>query len=652
MKYRKMGHASVDFIKSVMSKTLSSIEHRKDIDGLRCVAVMAVLLNHFTFGPTGGGFVGVDIFYVISGYLITGILQKEIDRSGTVSIIGFYERRARRIMPAFFATVMICLLYGYAVLMPSEYFLLGKQAIFSTMFVSNIFLYLTTDYFSDLSVTLPLLHTWSLAVEEQFYIFFPIVFLMMKRSCGKTTPLILWLLAILSLALSQWQVLNDKDAAFYLLPARAWELLVGSLLAVGAVPLVAARIWREMASATGFILIAIGVLMYDRNTPFPGVTALLPCLGTGLIIWSGSLRETTPTLVARALSVAPVQFVGLISYSLYIIHWPIVVFYRMQVHYSLNLMDKCILLISSITLATLLWRWVETPFRNKLLAGDRRGIFRFSCAGMAVTAAISGAVLLTKGAESRLTPEQVRIASYLDYDDTEQFRRGRCFITYREQFAKDYDRAHCLQPEPDRPNYVIFGDSHAADLWTGLNQVFPDKHFMQATVAGCSWNVYGVDRNCRELFDFFEKQWHPDQRIDGVILSFRWNPKLKDQIPRYVALARRLSGKVYYVGPSVEYNFSLPRVLVKSAMKNAPELVARDRAFMGALGPRERDEQIKSAVLTAGASYVSAYDALCPRDQCATLTSDRVPVQFDYGHLTSGGAILVAKAWKDGGTFP
>ncbi len=345
------------------------MNHRRDIDGLRALAVLPVILYHAGVEFFSGGFVGVDVFFVISGFLITGIIKSEVD-AGRFSVINFYERRARRILPAFFMIVAVTAGVGWFTMLPEDYQGFAASAIASALFVSNMFFWAQADnYFDAPAETKPLLHTWSLAVEEQFYLIFPVAILVImffiSRYRRKDAMLVLIIAAatLLSFAVAVWATSHKPVAAFYWLPSRAWELMLGSLLALGAVK-PARRQWHaEAAAFIGVAFIVAAIFGYSRTTPFPGLSALLPTLGAAGILYAG--LDGRATVAGRGLSLLPFHFVGLISYSLYLWHWPLIVFNKIYFGEETSPAVVAGVILASFVLATLSWRYVEGPFRKK-----------------------------------------------------------------------------------------------------------------------------------------------------------------------------------------------------------------------------------------------------------------------------------------------
>jgi peptidoglycan/LPS O-acetylase OafA/YrhL len=471
--------------------------YRRDIDGLRAVAVLAVVFYHAGLGFPGG-FVGVDVFFVISGFLITSIIIKEL-KNGTFSMVNFWERRVRRILPASIVTLMVVFIAGWFLLLPSAFLDLSKSVISQVLFVSNIYFWRTTNYFSPASEQKPLLNTWSLAVEEQFYFFFPLAVIavwwawtrwqknkpdrilgttnhtnlhekveppitpidtdgskepdlrlvgqagaafsnphtsQLARDCANTAPTsfasipapsdtsysppatspggdsrrraLFWLfaaVALLSLGLSIWGVKAQPYATFFLLPTRAWELLCGAMLAV-----VPARSWRlshwvsQAMAGVGLIGILVPVFFYSHSTAFPGIAALPPCLGAVLLIWANG-NPLQPTWAGRLLSLKLLVFVGLISYSLYLWHWPIFAFFRYWelVPYSSGF--RFALVGAGFVVAVASYYFVEQPFRRKVVFQPRREVFLAALCGSSLLLIAGLGVLSLGGAPTRFAEE-------------------------------------------------------------------------------------------------------------------------------------------------------------------------------------------------------------------------------------------------------
>jgi peptidoglycan/LPS O-acetylase OafA/YrhL len=365
------------------STTGASPTYRPEIDGLRAVAIIPVLLFHASLPGFSGGYVGVDVFFVISGYLIARQILSDVSR-GTFSLVEFWTRRARRIIPAVFVVVLACLIAGYILFFPNNYYDLGKSAIYQSLFISNIYFWLHTGYFDGPAETQPLLHMWSLSVEEQFYLCIPIFVITLSRMRPLWKVASVGTLLLGSFAISMWQVNVQPSASFFLLPSRLWELLLGCMVAKletkGLSNAFKCKAWVvEMASAIGFAAIALAVSLFDSTTHFPGLAALLPCGGAALIIYSNSRGRTA---VGRFLSFPLAVWVGLISYSLYLWHWPILSFARYASLDPLPQFEALALLVICVPISWCSYRWIETPFRRG--AHFRRPIVVLSASGLAL----------------------------------------------------------------------------------------------------------------------------------------------------------------------------------------------------------------------------------------------------------------------------
>ena len=342
----------------------TAMTYRREIDGLRALAVVPVIFFHAGFQTFSGGFVGVDIFFVISGYLITSIILAE-KQAGNFSLIRFYERRARRILPALFVVMFACVPFAWVWLLPAEMNSFSQSLVAVSAFTSNIFFYLKTNYFESAAEQSPLIHTWSLAVEEQYYVLFPIFLVLTCRLGKQWTLAMLAIVAMISLGIAQWGSFTHPAFTFFLLPTRGWELLVGALVAFFLFARESdttkkTRISQSF-SVIGLLLITYSILAFDKQTPFPGFYALMPTIGAALII----MFATQQTFVGKVLGSKLFVGVGLVSYSAYLWHQPLFSFAR---HRSIVEPSKLLLLaltVLALLLAYFSWKYVETPFRKR-----------------------------------------------------------------------------------------------------------------------------------------------------------------------------------------------------------------------------------------------------------------------------------------------
>ena len=344
------------------------MQYRAEIDGLRALAVIPVVLFHAGIVGFGGGFVGVDIFFVISGYLITSIILSDQQKE-RFTLAGFYERRARRILPALMLVVLLSTIAAWYLLLPTELVDYGKSVASVGVFASNILFWTQSNYFAQTSEFIPLLHTWSLAVEEQFYLIFPVFMIWTVASTKSKRLITLVVVGLVSLIFCEWAWRNAPEANFFLAPSRVWELLVGVFCAFYLQqPRLHSSLIKQLGSLAGFLMLIYSIGFYDKTIPFPSLYALVPVLGTALII----LFTDKDTLVGRLLSLPFIVGIGLISYSAYLWHQPLFVFARLNSLDELGVPTLLGLSVLAFVMAYISWRWVEKPFRNRNWLSQRQ----------------------------------------------------------------------------------------------------------------------------------------------------------------------------------------------------------------------------------------------------------------------------------------
>jgi peptidoglycan/LPS O-acetylase OafA/YrhL len=489
------------------------LQYRKEIDGLRAIAVLPVILFHAGISGFSGGYVGVDIFFVISGFLITSIIIEDLAKD-RFSIVDFYERRARRVLPALTIVLISTTIAAY-IFMPAYFLKQYSQSLVSVMtFSSNVYFFLTSGYFSTISDHKPLLHTWSLAVEEQFYLFFPVmVMLLWSRVKNWILPIIV-LLSVISLVCAQVLVsINAVDANFYLIFSRAWELLFGSIVAFVSLQKLSLPRWKsDILSCVGLLMVVFSIAFFDEKTPFPSFYTLIPVLGTCMII----LFATPKSYVARYLGSRIIVFVGVLSYSLYLWHQPLFAFLRLKTIGEPSFSVFIGAIVATFILALVSWKFVEQPFRNRVKF-DRIAIFRLTTLSIIMFTVIGLSGHLKQGFEHRFDT--------VNYADTIKFspKRDKCHTR-----GIDF-----LQPSEactyfgQNITWASFGDSHTVEpayaLATRLKPY--DNGLVQLSFSSCApalkFDVkrLGCSKWINDSLDYLEE----NKNIKNILLGFRYS---------------------------------------------------------------------------------------------------------------------------------
>lgn len=498
-------------------KNQLTISYRPEIDGLRAVAVLPVIFFHAGFETFSGGFVGVDVFFVISGYLITSIILSDL-RADKFSLVRFYENRARRILPALFLVLAVSFFIGWFMLFPEDMEDFSKGLIATVGFVSNFFFWNRTGYFDTAAELNPLLHTWSLAVEEQYYFLFPLFLMALWRKAAPKIGLALCALGVASLVAAEVALRVDREAAFFLLPFRLWELAIGGyaayfLLKRPPVPMPAVR---ELAGAAGLALILGAVFLFDEHTPFPGLYAVVPTLGTALII----LFVSPSTLVGRLLSSAPFVGVGLISYSAYLWHQPLLAFARYRSLSEPPLWAVLAICVITFVLAYFSWRFVEAPFRRKQEGFSRRTIFLASLAGGLCLSGLGVAGLTTDGFKGSFIAglDERQKAVWDGRGEASAQRRPPCHFAITGGTAPSLEAKFLACAKTHGKAIVILGDSHAMDLFNAAAATWGAPFIVSSAIAGCRPDGTSKLETCH--YDDFEQFLirHKDA-VDRVIYN-------------------------------------------------------------------------------------------------------------------------------------
>jgi peptidoglycan/LPS O-acetylase OafA/YrhL len=484
------------------------MNYRPEIDGLRAIAVIAVILCHAGFKQFGGGYVGVDIFFVISGYLITSILLAELEKN-TFSLLDFYERRLRRILPALFGMLFFCLPFVWFFLTPDAIKSFSESLVAVTVFASNILFWNTSGYFDTSSEFKPLIHTWSLAVEEQYYLIFPLFLLLTKKIGRQWVVGLLGVAFLVSLTTSQWLSANHPSFNFYMLPTRGWELLIGAFIAFyhkrHNIKNRNSNI-ESLASFLGCLLIAYSIFVYNDQTPFPSIYTLAPTIGTALIV----IFTTDKTVVGKLLSSRPFVAIGLISYSAYLWHQPIFAFHRLINPKDPNLLLMGILAGLSLVIGYLSWKYIESPFRKKGKF-SRKNIYFFSILGSVffILIGVTGIIISEKVSQPSVNLQKI-------YDSSHDFST-----------LKDLK---VLGNEKNMSG-VLIGDSHAESLGLALNEILEGANLgvKPLLAIGCPpvrglyrFDIPSIGEGCNATYISTYNEILSNQSIKFVIIAARF----------------------------------------------------------------------------------------------------------------------------------
>ena len=633
------------------------LAYRPDIDGLRAVAILAVLFYHAQMPFFSGGYIGVDVFFVISGYLITHIILRDC-AGANFSLLGFYERRVRRIVPALVPVLVFVIVAAAVWLLPYEVKQASRSVLSALTFTANFEFWRQSGYFVPSARFTPLLHTWSLAIEEQFYLFYPLPLIFLAKRSKRTLGISLGCLFMGSLAMSLWATRYHEDAAYYFTPSRAWELLMGCLLVLCPVRVGMPRWLREVMSLSGIAAILYSVMTFSSNVRmyFPAPAALLPCLGGALLIHAGSLG---PSLVTRALSWRPVVAVGLLSYSLYLWHWPFFVFAHIWHIWAFGVpVDRSVrvlLILLSLVVAAISWKWIEQPIRNRKVLVMRKPLFAAAgaCAACIGVVALFG---LMSGWAGRVKPEAAQIAEIAGYRQrpiaTELFGPKTCHVTH----IRSYDAGICFHPQVGVSNILLWGDSHAGHFSRILSQFLQrnNGHLLQATYAACKPFLNKAPTISDECLQFnrMVAKVAADMPIDVAVISAQWamgGAFAKDpvgraqwfaEIGRTVKLFQDRHIPVILIGQSPRYLVPLPFLLSRAVEEGRPLGPTADKY----LDPRVFAWEPRMKAMFGnmpGVTYVSVLDDMCPEGHCSPFAKGNVPMFFDTEHYTLEGAQMV-----------
>lgn len=449
-------------------------DYRTEIDGLRAIAVMAVVLFHFGYPGFSGGFIGVDIFFVISGFLITRIIVGEYEAAGRFDFANFYVRRVRRLFPALLATLAVSAVAAAFIFSPEHLKRFARELMTSATFVSNILFFSQEGYFDVSKEYKALLHTWSLSVEEQYYLVAPLLLIWILRSRRAALPFILLGVGIASLLLAHF--ISDRPAVFFLTPFRAFEFVIGATLVWTGHLRPAGRLAREAMPIAGLAMMGAAIHLFTEATRLPGVLTLLPTVGAALVIQAGRTRAID-WLLCNPLSV----WIGRISYSLYLVHWPLLVFYGYALARPLAPADRIGLLVASLAMAAALHHLVEQPFRATRAPGRNRAFLGGAAAGGALSLVLGISIIVGQGWPWRLPPDTASLLANTHRSIELQTECQYASPTIDAALQARFDR--CAAEEGKA--VLVFGDSHGANLFWALSFNGTRRHVIAIQDGGC-----------------------------------------------------------------------------------------------------------------------------------------------------------------------
>ena len=625
--------------------------YRPDIDGLRAVAVLLVVCHHAFPQALKGGFIGVDVFFVISGFLISTIIFQSLEQ-GAFSFLDFYKRRVKRIFPALSLVLIASFVCGWFVLLPADYKQLGKHMAAGAAFVSNFAFWSESGYFDSGSKLKPLLHLWSLGIEEQYYIFWPFIVLYAWKRKISLFKVCLVLLA-LSFAINIFTAKNNAVAAFYSPLSRFWELLIGSVLAYSSLQTAKtpkSTNVNNWTAWTGVALLAIGVYFINPERRFPGFWALFPTLAAYLLIKAGPKAWFNQVVLSNRLFV----WVGLISFPLYLWHWPLLVFAEIKLG-ALGISTKLGLVALSILLSWLTYRFVERPIRFGNLIVETKKIPLVLCAILLAIAMLGGYTYQRDGFGLRF-PKFIQALLNNQPKLDEGWRTGQCIL---DQGHPSSEFSPICVDKDKRPLLFLWGDSHAAALYPGLKHLQDTGAYSfgvaQRTGAVCPPIIGDARPWCNEInADSFKliKELKPEI----VMMYAYWSHGLDGKggfaglydLTKLDATVAELKKagvkKVILMGPSPYWKNSLPHNIVETWKKTKTVAKPPLRMSYGDFGLLAElpiyDKQMREIAKRLDISYISGVDFLCNKDGCLTRDSeDGVKVaSVDYGHLTVDAA--------------
>ncbi|MBQ0798948.1 MAG: acyltransferase [Porticoccaceae bacterium] len=647
----------------------SNLSYRAEIDGLRAIAVISVILYHAQMVLRGtdwfeGGYIGVDIFFVISGYLITRIILSELQANNSFSFLNFYERRARRILPMLFVVIFVSIPYAWKKLLPFDLIEYAESILASLFFGSNFFFYFnTTEYGADSALLKPFLHTWSLGVEEQFYLVFPVFAIIAFKFFRKYFLAILIFLSLSSLLFSELMEVRNSNLNFYLPFSRFWELAVGSVLAYRELNCKSREdiFLRRLLPMVGLFLIAYGVLFFDEKTPHPSFHTIIPILGVGLIIGFASKDE----LIGKFLGSKPLVWVGLISYSAYLWHFPIFAFFRYGANVSSNL-DKLGWIAATILLSAISFYMIEQPFRKRRIISPR--LLSIALVGsLFFCMAMAYAVIDNEGFNFRF--EKITVKGFENYEIDNKKLREQSWILLNRRIDENPDFF-------DVENRVLLvGNSHAKDVFNAFEQnrsLAPNFDFLNSSAPQLNCFIESINDYEQVRRKFYTSSQYKDATL--ILVSTRYRAGHCEREKEYTQESSDIEGLEYLInqakadgkavivlGNTAEfkkiggqwtadmivhryYSFRLDNSYQNSFDQIRKEADALLFEVLNT-GKVDQNERIEEIARKNGVPYLDKVSLICELDAkaCSAFTDEGHKTLYDYGHWTLEGAQFFGK---------
>lgn len=595
---------------------------RLDINGLRFIAVFLVVAFHFKIPPFVGGYMGVDIFFVISGFLMHEICTKDYGAKGWV--FNFYKKRFDRIYPALIAMVIFSFLIISFSESPSGLKIAVKQAVSAVLFLSNIFYWKeTSGYFSGVSESYWFLHTWSLSVEWQFYLIFPFFFFCAKKIFnGKCLTLFYLFAFAISFSFCIFIAKNHQNAAFYLLPTRAWELLLGGI--------VASLSFKNKYPRTTEIISLVTIVMFSlyvkEGLGWPGGLTLIPTLAAAAIIHSNIGNNRT------ILRFKPFQYIGSASYSIYLFHWP-VVSYVYNNNIDLNALTKFFALCVSILLGFFSYKYLERWNKKKT-----SWLF-VSAIGFVILSSSAAMQEITKYWSSE---KVMKLDYYQSYGNSDMMKRqfGNkefiCFLSTDNDDIKNFDKENCLKLSSAKRNILLIGDSHAAEIALSMKEIFPDYNVLQATSSGCMPYVGSSgQKRCRDLVNYIYDDFLMNNKVDAIFIAANWiDGKNEDVVRGLLSSIKKVKSKVdkvFIVGQTKVFDMDFFRIAQKEDASRLDNYKTNDSVNV--------NNTLSKSFSDVGLNYINVFNTGCIKDICSLIDENEIPYMFDTNHLT--------KPWAD-----